>query len=387
MPLLAKKNVVIITNIGKTSRRDCLCGIFRFTRENMRWHLRLVQSDESQTSRASSEIKLDEIDGVITTESTQYDIQNMLARADMPIVAIGSRPTSRLSKSARIALVKIDDGEIGRFGAERLCSYGRFAACAFVKPSQSTCWANLRAEHFKAEFNRLSNRCPYFEHCGEDRLSGWLNALPKPAAVMAANDTLAFSVLETAATEQIAVPQSLAVIGVDNDALLCDMAKVPLSSILPDHEDVGFKAAAELQAMLNGRQSYSPRTILCKGHRFVERESSRPLVPAAHIIREALSFMHKNATSGITPAVVATHLGVSRRLLDLRFHEFSGRTVAETIQDFKIKKVRKLLTETKLPIKKITEDCGFPNETYPKELFKRRFGITMRAWRNANGTA
>lgn len=375
------KKVVVLTNIGKTSRRDCLGGIFRFAREKAQWSLRLVHADEHVNPQSLADLNVDEIDGIITSESGVADVMGLLAKCDIPLVSIGSRSEASLRRLSRVAFVKIDDAEIGRFGAERLSAYGQFASCAFVKPPQEAEWANLRARHFRLGFQKLT-RCPYLEIVGTDQLSQWLARLPKPAALMAANDTLAFSVLEAAASAGIPVPQSLAVLGTDNDVFLCDAAKPPLSSVLPDHEEVGFLAATELHRLMTcRRRPAKPKTVLCRGHRFVERESTRHIVPAARVLREALAFIDAEAVHGIGPAAVAKHLGISRRLLDLRFGEFSGRTVAETIRDRQLKVLRDLLSDSRLPIRQITEKCGFRNETYPKELFKARFGMSMREWR------
>ena len=374
------KRVVVATNIEKASRRDCLSGILRFTRECVPWRLKILQTDERLNPQSLTELDIGGIDGVITSESGVEEVRALVRRSDLPVVSIGTRPDAGFKRMSRIASVRIDDAEIGRFGAESLCSYGQFAACAFVLPWRKSEWADLRARSFRSEFMRL-NRCQFFSHEGNERLEEWLSNLPKPAAVMAANDMLAFSVLEAAAAAKIPVPQSLAVIGVDNDVFLCDMAKPSLTSILPDHEEVGFAAASALHRLMRSSGAARPRETLCRGHRLIERESSRHIPPAARIIREALSFIEAHAKQGIVPSDVARHLGVSRRLLDLRFGEFCKKTVMETIRDCRLNAVMDLLENTNLPIGQITAQCGFTGESYPKDLFKRRFGASMRQWR------
>ena len=373
------KRVVVATNIEKASRRDCLRGILRFTRECAPWRLKILQTDERLNPQSLTELDIDGIDGVITSESGVEEVRALARRSDLPVVIIGTRPGNDFKRMSRIASVRIDDAEIGRFGAKSLCAYGQFAACAFVMPELKSEWADLRARNFRSEFMRL-NRCPFFSHEGDEHLDEWLSELPKPAAVMAANDMLAFSVLEAAAAAKIPVPQSLAVMGVDNDVFLCDMAKPSLTSILPDHEEVGFAAATALHRLME-RAGVRPREMLCRGHKLVERESSRHIPPAARIIREALSFIEAHAKQRIGPSDVAKHLGVSRRLLDMRFGEFCKKTVMETIRDCKLNAVMDLLENTNLPIGHITAQCGFAGESYPKDLFKRRFGVSMRQWR------
>ena len=381
--LIQEKNVVIITNPGKASRRDCLSGIFRFVREHGRWNIQIVQSVEGTAQTEPSALDPSRVDGVITTETRASEMRKLLGGHGMPLVVVGSRENETGKTDSRIAFVRIDDAEIGRFGAERLGSFGQFASCAFLLPPDEPEWAVLRAKSFSREFQR-GKRCRFFMRSGTGDLDVWLRGLPKPAAVMAANDFLAFAILEAARAARIPVPQSLAVIGVDNDSFLCDMAKPPLTSILPDHEEVGFAAATELQRLMSGRRSVKPRTTLCRGHRFVERESARFLAPAARVIREALHFIDSEFAHGITPDDVAGKLGISRRLLDLRFHEFSGLTVSETIRERQLARTKELLTSTKMPIRQITASCGFPNETYPKDLFRKRFGMSMREWRTSH---
>ena len=380
MDKVPNKRVVIVTNIEKASRRDCLAGIFRFAREQAPWSMRLLQADERTGQNLLASLDTHDVDGILTSESGVDEIKSLARSAKIPIVAIGTRDGSDFSSLRHVASVRIDDAEIGRFGAERLCSYGRFASCAFLKPAREPGWASLRERHFRSEF-AARIRCPFFSHTDDESIDAWLARLPKPAAIMAANDTLAFAVLEAASAARIPVPQSVAVIGTDNDVFLCDMAKPPLSSILPDHEEVGFAAATELQRLMSGGSRAKPKTVLCKSHRFVERESSRPVVPAAIIIRRAITFIKANAKNGIRPEDVAAHIGVSRRLLDLRFHEFSGKTVMETVRDCQLDAAKEMLEGSSLPIRMITERIGFRNEAYPKVLFRRRFGMSMRQWR------
>lgn len=380
------KRVIVVTNVEKMSRRDCLNGIFRFTRECAPWSLRILQADERMNLRELSGADLANFDGVITSESCADDAMAASRRFNLPVVMVGTRAEAGGRRAPRVASVRIDDAEIGRFGAERLCAYGRFASCAFVWPKQESEWAKLRGASFQHEFRRRC-RCSFSGHVGDEQLEEWLVSLPKPAAVMAANDTLAFSVLGAANTAAIPIPQAVAVIGVDNDVFLCDMAKPALSSILPDHEEVGFAAARELHRLMMHDSGAKPRTILCRSHKFVERESSRHIAPAARVIREASAFIAAYARRGIVPLDVARHLGVSRRLLDLRFHEFSGKTVMGTIRDCQLDAVKDMLAKTALPIRQITDSCGFSGEAYPKDLFRRRFGMSMRQWRAAHCAA
>ena len=97
-----------------------------------------------------------------------------------------------------------------------------------------------------------------------------------------------------------------------------------------------------------------------------------------------MDFIRKNATKGIRVNDVVEFLGISRRLADLRFQQFSGETINEAITNCKLEAVKKMLATTSRPIKIVSESCGYTDLAYLKTLFKKRFGTTMREWRNQN---
>ena len=112
-----------------------------------------------------------------------------------------------------------------------------------------------------------------------------------------------------------------------------------------------------------------------------DRESTAPVSQAGFLIRRAQQFIDKNACKGIGVDDVARHLGVSRRLLYLRFREIKGIAPFEAIRDRRLEAVRHRLLTTHETIAAIAADCGFESETHLMHLFKRRFGLTMRAFR------
>ena len=113
----------------------------------------------------------------------------------------------------------------------------------------------------------------------------------------------------------------------------------------------------------------------------VTRESTAPLAPSALLVERARDFIRRNATHGITPGDIAGHLGVSRRLLDLRFSELSDETVSDAIRNAKLEAVKRLLLSTNAPIAAISRDCGFPNANHLRNIFAAATGTSMREWR------
>ena len=113
----------------------------------------------------------------------------------------------------------------------------------------------------------------------------------------------------------------------------------------------------------------------------VRRESTADVSHSGKLVQKAVAFIRKNAVRGISVEEVAKHLGCSRRLLDLRFRELQGCTVGETIIDERLGEVKRLLATTREPIESIAIACGYENSNYLKNLFKKRFGVTMRDYR------
>ena len=112
-----------------------------------------------------------------------------------------------------------------------------------------------------------------------------------------------------------------------------------------------------------------------------ERESTAAVVPAAHLIARACEFIGRNATRGITPSDVAAYLGISRRLLDLRFGQLSEASVARTIRAAKLKAVKRELRTSRKTLSALAKDCGFANANYLKRLFLAETGLTLSGYR------
>lgn len=119
----------------------------------------------------------------------------------------------------------------------------------------------------------------------------------------------------------------------------------------------------------------------------VERESTPSIAPLSRIVDSALDYIKTNAVSGISTRDVALHLGISRRLMDLRFKQATGLSILEKILQTRLEAVKDMLEHTALPIGKVSAACGFRSENYAKNLFRKRFGLSMRDFRNGKGSS
>ena len=289
-----------------------------------------------------------------------------------------------------LAFVRNDDTDIGRFGADYLASLGMAHSYGFVDWAATGYASILRREGFVARFKgsdadvrTYSPTADLEKGSLEDitALSKWLASLPKPAAVMAVHDLRAIHVFEAAAMVGIRIPHEMALIGVDNDELLCDTAEPTLTSIAPDHTRLGELAAETLNGLMGGQERRHAITIRSSAKTIVERQSAKPVTPATRLVQQATEFIRHNALKGIGAVDVVSHLGISRRLADARFRQFTGQSILAAILEVRLEEVKRRLRDTNTPIAKITAACGFRGENYAKKLFKSRFGISMTAWR------
>ena len=191
----------------------------------------------------------------------------------------------------------------------------------------------------------------------------------------------ATDVIAAAKEAGISVPKKLAVLGIDNDPYICDGTSPRVSSIEPDFHAEGVAAAKLLDTMIKSRAPKEAQNLFFGIKRVVIRESTPRLPSAEYIIARAKEFIDRHATDGITPADVAAHLNISRPLMDLRFRETQKTTVGRLITETKLSEVARKLRETKLSLSAIQDMCGFGNANALKNLFKRRFGMSMREYR------
>ena len=69
----------------------------------------------------------------------------------------------------------------------------------------------------------------------------WLNELPKPVGILAMDDAAAHDLAGACVAAKLSVPDRVAIIGVNNDDLLCDSAWPPLSSVATEPSRLGFR--------------------------------------------------------------------------------------------------------------------------------------------------
>lgn len=388
MSVKKKKILIVFSKIAITYRK-MLEGILRYVREHCagQWQVILDQRDIFQ--RNTAELSGSDFSGIIATVESAADRKTYFATG-LPTVLF--EPTlTHLSQSNRpdnnVTFFNDHTAE-GKTAAQHFISCG-FTSFAFVGTVQATVWSDARQRGFestlaknglKAAIYHPSSRAKSRDISHEIlRLSRWLKTLPPHTALLAAHDERALQVLAAAANASIRIPEDLAVLGVDDDELLCSTASPPLSSIPVYATETGEMLAATMHALQDGR-SVEPIIRTCHT-RIVTRQSTDAYANDQPIVSKALDYVRKHLSESIGVANLAAAANCSRRTLELKMRAETGISPAEKISELRRIEAIKLLTETSLPISEVAERCGYGSSSHLAYSFRRHGLLTPLAIR------
>lgn len=381
--------IVVVVSTALKSNRDKLAGVFQYIQLHTPWNIQLV--DQKIDEQTVAKIRKWRPSGIIIGRMAETtDSVRML---EVPIVVMDSKRNFVTGKLANLHFITCDAEAIARTGADYLRRKG-FAHFAYVCDRQGSEWAVERSRFFKTYAEQAGMACEVFAPCrssggssekdwarGQNRLVDWLTALPKQTAVFVANDFLGREVLDLCQLAKLQVPSDLAVLGCDNDEMLCENTTPPLSSIEPDFEACGYQAAQLLEQLMR-RGPVPPSSFLYGAKRIVERESTQFRSAALdERLRKGLDFIRLNASRTIGVCDIAGHMAISRRSAELLFRKHLNHSIVEEIQLARIEKLKRLLVETSRPITMLYSLCGYRSEAHAKRLFKRLVGLSMSEFR------
>ncbi len=371
--------VLVISPLSSVAGRMKLNGINRFLNEGYDWDIELVRSEAEFTAATFEDAAKGEYDGIFVGWNETGEIQEAHSRLKTPTVMFGDRKSLLTLKRVPLSIHLGDDvSAIVRAAARHFNSIGRIVSYGFIPSRKKMFWSEEREKAFRNEMSRHGAVVRTFS--GGD-MSAWLKSLPKPAGVLCADDDSAAHALTICRAEKLSVPDDISVLGINNDAQICENTKPRLSSIAVDFEEQGYRAARELHAMMMRMRVPGRKSIEVGGATVVARASTLRESPSAALVRRATEFIAANAVKGIGPQDVVRHVRVSRRLLDMRFRETTGKTLQQAIRERRLDAVKRLLASSDLPVSLIAERCGYRDANYLKNQFRKSFGMTMSAYR------
>jgi LacI family transcriptional regulator len=287
-----------------------------------------------------------------------------------------------------------DHAAIGRLGATHLVERGfrQFAFCGFA----NELWAKQRLTGFRSAVENTHAcvsvyetpwRGPNTVRWDKDiaQIAEWVKSLPKPVGIMACNDLRGLHVLDACDRSNVLVPEEAAVVGVDNEEILCELCNPPLSSVAPDPERIGYAAAELLDGLMIKKLQARRRTTI-QPLRVFARQSTDVTATSDWAVASAARYMREQALHGCKVSDVLRRLNLSRSALEKRFRRYLNRSPKEEIRRIQIARIQQLLGETDFTLEHIAELSGFEHPEYMSVFFKRETGQTPGQYRKQFGS-
>ena len=378
------RKVAVALMMSGISGHDELNGIFEHLHQGHRWQITLYRARHEFTAEAVRTALQNGIDGFLVAIPGVDEALTVLATSAVPTVLLNIQGGGIEKRQTNIFHVKIDSDRVGREAASEFLRQGRYESYGFVGSPQPANWSSERGRGFAKRLSEKLEQVSVYDYAVP--MTKWLLELKKPCAILAACDDLAYKVIDTCNSLRLRVPHDVAVMGVDNDKILCENSEPRLSSIQPDFVTKGRLAAQLLERMMTAVRRKHPaydqaQTRLVNIREIVRRESTPPESFSGMMVQDALAYIKRKALSGIGVDNVASHLKISRSLLDTRFREHLGSSVYDNIIRIRLEEAERRLCTTDDRIGQIAVACGWKNPNALKNLFKRKYGLSMREWR------
>ena len=381
-PKKQRKSVALLIETSNAYARGLLEGIVEYQRQRDSWSVFLPEQERGATPPRW--LRNWNGDGVIARIETA-EIAKSISQLRVPVVDLSSA-----RRVGDIPWVETDDRAIATLAFEHLLERG-FRHFAFCGPKGFN-WSAWRMEHFVSRCQLAGFVCecyqtdsPYAKSPNkgtkQTSLEAWLTKLPKPTGLLCAYDIQAQVVLDTCRNLNLPVPEQLAVIGVDNDPLLCDLSHPSLTSVAPDARGAGFHAAQLLDDLMHGRSLSRRTSHLMKPLGIVQRQSTDITAVSNNNIAEAIRFIRDHACDGINVSDVLSHVPLSRRTLESQFLQATGKTPHDMIATIRTDRVQRLLQQSELSLDEIAKHSGYEHTEYMSVVFKKRFGVSPGRYR------
>ena len=375
-------NVAVIVETSNSYARDILRGIHDYARTR-RWTLYLTEHGRHEIDGSiAGDWKFDGIIARIETES----MARIIADMNVPTVDVSA---ARLVDG--IPWVETDDEAIAQQALEHLRDCGLQNFAFFGDPFYNcSIWRQDAFERIlghtdtvKSSIFNLPVRTEPAVRWWTQReaIRTWLDGLSKPVGIFACYDGCGQQLLEICRYYDIRVPDDVAIVGVDNDELLCELTTPTMSSVVPNAFRTGVHAAGILDRMLHGEHVAAHKhSIPPLGVR--KRVSTDVLAVGDRHVAEAVAFIRDNAHRNIGVEDLLGWIPLSRRVLEARFRKALNRTPHQEILRVRTSRARELLIETDMPLSEISAALGIEHPEYLSVFFKKETGLTPREYRD-----
>lgn len=362
--------------------RDILRGIKRFAAQRPDWLL----TPFAPNGRSLENPLLARQDGLIG-HLYSLPLARQLQRLKKPIVYV-----SGVLPELPFARVAVDHHAVGRMVAEHFLERG-FRQFAFVGHhdhefsqgraagfSERLATAGFPVTTFLERSERVSDPTGLWKW--NPRLTRFLASLPKPVAILASHDIQGCQICEACRHLELAIPEQVAVMGVDNDDLLCELARPSLSSVVLPTDRIGYEAARRLELLLAG-ETPDPLKLALPPVRVQVRQSSDVVATDDADISAAIRWIRQHAHTRVQVGDLVSQLTVGRRTLERKFRDVLGTGVGEQIRNRRLELARALLADTDLPVGLVAERAGFNDSRHLSVAFREVYATTPSAFRRS----
>ena len=379
---------ILIERQRTYGRRLCE-GIIRFARERTNWTLRIVDFMNLPQIAHNKDI-----DGFIARVMDDRAEEQLRATGKPVVDVFFERPRMGFAAADQNALL------VGQIAAQHFIEhrFTNFAFCGYNGRSYSDRRRDafmqcLEQNHFPCavyrtppsalkDFNNSVVLQERFGFASDHRaLRTWISKLPKPVGVFCSHDMRAYHLAEACRSQGLQIPEDVAILGADDDELVCNFSDPPLSSIDQNAFGIGYAAAKTLESMLQN-PDVVPSPVLIDPIRLIERESTRIYTVSPPWLSDALIFIRRNISNNITASDVYAAVGKSHTLVDSAFRRTFGTSVQKTIIRTRLEEAKRLIRDTSLTLTEIAAKTGFSTAQYFCSSFSKTFGTSPSAYRS-----
>jgi LacI family transcriptional regulator len=371
-------------------------GVAAYVRPHADWHLRIATES---VDRVIMLMKARGIDGAFIHPGTDAELE-LVANCGIPCILTTTRAPQKV-----LPFFTANNRLMGRMGAEHFIEKG-FTNFAFYSSLNHLFWSKERLEGFAERVSQAGGTAHVFgppvagtpaenakiaasvEHWAPtswmgntEHLKRWLLSLPKPVGVLAADDIVAYDMIEVANDAGIKIPEEMAVLGTYDDQTRCSMSRPPLSSIVLDLEQNGYNAAALLHRIITGKEKMEGQRLVNEPTHIVTRQSTDILAVEDRDIADALHFIRMNVNRPIRVADVVKQTSTSRRGLEIKFRDHIKHSIADEITRVKVDSITDMLLESEMSMERIAECLAFCSSSYMRKVFMRIKGTNPLEFR------
>lgn len=380
--------IAVFLDIAGLARTRAISGLYRYARQKPKW--RIFQfplwHDCSTLRQITKKLKPDAI--------FASHVDAIKAFSPHPPYVLMENVES-IIPSGHNATLNLDNIAIGYSAAEKLYSLGyrNFGYLGIIfNPSSHdermpARYSKMRCSAFERRIHEfgysISCYTPKFDNCSynEKAITSWLKSLAKPCGILAFSDEDAQYAISLCREARIPIPKQVGIIGVDNEAYICDNVIPPLTSIEPDYEGAGYRAGELIDEFLAGNYTHDGAREYYGIATIENRMSAQSITAAANRVSHATEIIRSDPANAPSPIAIARQLNLSLRVLELAFKQIRGHGIASEILSQRLALSKRLLKSSHASIGEIASRCGFASHASFLSSFRRRFGTTPREWR------